>query len=191
MMHNKLMIQADYFKVDIDLEYNDNAKMKYHFGDSCEINFHASAMGIDPISAMLESIKMLEYFGAFKYVLHGYLHGKMRFDARIQSDTLEIVIEVHNSDDGETDIRRWFVAIPYNRYKKGVVDAALTTLRMYGVNGFSKNCGIIGGTYFIGNLISILTDEDCIRVDKEDDERFYHSNIESELGVLLKHLKQS
>ena len=49
-----------------------------------------------------------------------------------------------------------FVAIPYEAYERGVIDADVQALNEYGCKGFNDNWADGCSAFFIGKLLSVM-----------------------------------
>ncbi len=174
------------FVIKMDMEHAGMETVKLLF-DDMEIIFNVAYDGEEFIYSMLKSLNHFEFHGYDKFVLYNYTRGEQTtIETRRDDQIVHIEIEHldHEFERYGINIRRYGVIIPFEVYRQSVIDAGLDVLRRYGNNGYSENWAIIGGTYFIGSLISALTSKRFSSVD-EDDKIWYRSNIKEELQTLM------
>ena len=174
------------FLIKVDMEHAGMETVKLLF-DDMEIIFNVAYDGEEFVYSMLKSLNHFEFHGYDKFVLYNYTQGEQT-TIETQRDGQKVHIEIehldHEFERYGINIRRYGVIIPFEVYRQSVIDAGLDVLRRYGNNGYSENWAIIGGTYFIGSLISALTSKRFSSVD-EDDKIWYRSNIKEELQTLM------
>jgi hypothetical protein len=174
------------FVIKVDMEHAGMETVKL-LVDDMEIILNVAYDGEEFIYSMLESLNHFEFHGYDKLVLYNYTRGEQTtIETRRDDQIVHIEIEHldHEFERYGINIRRYGVIIPFEVYRQSVIDAGLDVLRRYGNNGYSENWAIIGGTYFIGSLISALTSNRFSSVD-EDDKIWYRSNIKEELQTLM------
>ena len=174
------------FVIKVDMEHAGMETVKLLF-DDMEITFSATYDGEEFIYSMLRSLNHFEFHGYDKFVLYNYTRGEQTA-IETQRDGQMVYIEIehldHEFERYGINIRRCGVIIPFEVYRQSVIDTGLDVLRRYGNNGYSENWAIIGGTYFIGSLISALTSKRFSPVE-EDDKIWWRSNIKEELQTLM------
>lgn len=177
--------KANSLTIDLQMKHAGEEDIKLQF-DNLDIAFHISYDGDEFISTMLNALKRFEFHGWDKFVLYDHLRGeKVVFTFINRAPMIEIDIETHQHEFEEfgANTKRWKISMPYATYRQSVIDTALYVLRRYGINGFSDNWAVIGGTYFVGALISILTNNKCMGYNDQTEE--YHSDIKAELQTLI------
>ena len=176
------------FKIEVDIEGVYNESVSFRFGDDPAISVRVSNDGEEPISALLESFEVFEFHGHSHFALYDLCIGhKTECSLYNHPDGVRIDIEHFNGDWEKyaVNTRRWSYTMPLAVYKDAIIDAAITALKKYGCKGISESWHVIGGTYFLGRLVALLSPEGCEKVEDNNDNELYRSDIKSELQALI------
>lgn len=179
---------VDKFKIEVNIEGVYKESVSFSFGDDPAILVRVSNDGEEPISALLESLEVFMYHGHSQFALYDLCVGhKTECSLYNHPDGVRIDLEHFNGDSEKYTVntRRWSYTMPLAIYRKAVIDAAITALKKYGCKGISESWHVIGGTYFLGRLVSLLSPERCEMVDDNEGNELYRSNIKSELQTLI------
>ena len=183
----------DKFQIDVDIDGIYEESVTFRFGDNPAICVRVSNDGEEPISALLESFEVFKYHGHSELVLYDLCIGhKTKCALSSHPDGVRLDIEHFNGEWERyvVNTRRWSYTMPLSVYKEAIVGTALTALKRYGCKGISESWHVIGGTYFLGRLVSLLSPEDCERVDTKDDNYLYRSDIKKELQTIIDALEE-
>lgn len=156
--------------------------------DNQDISFHASYIGEEPLSSLIESLIALEeeiinldytHFFIKWQSEPGVLDIEMKKDKG--KDHMKIIIkrDDDNMDVGDGTGAKTF-ELPYSLYKKTVIDTALKALVKYGVKGFNDSWSDGTETFPLCSLISLLTKTSSFNKTEES----FHSDIYEELNCI-------
>lgn len=180
------------FKIDVDIDCIYQERVTFRFDDEPAISVSVSNDGEEPITALLESFEVFKFHGHSEFILYDLCIGhKTKCSLCNHPDGIRIDLELFNGewDKYTINTRRWSYTMPLNVYKNAVIETSITALKRYGCKGISGSWHVVGGTYFLGHLVSLLSAQGCERIDAEERNYWYRSDIKSELQTLINALE--
>ena len=162
------------FKIEIEQFWPGSESVKLSFGEDIEINFYATYVGVEPLTSMVRSLLEIERYECDKFIWQSE-PGWIKFTIESVSDNL-----LSMKITGDENVEPQDILLPYEVYKRGVIDAALQALREYGCKGFNDNWADGCSAFFIGELLAIMGGESKFCSNEN-----YRSSITGELNMLL------